>query len=194
MLVWRRRWCGSSCRRWGRSWAAGCQLETANAGAPVKRGRRGIVFVGVPERGVVHGIDRQRAVIAPAIAAAALAARAVKKMGFALAQSVQWIGRQSPRVTELRLNARAGGAKTDGEISLPVHRRASHPAPGRVRLISALLVDGDGSGSHVTQLKPAHACHPAGAYGVGADDRFVIAKIPVSQAKHQTVPDAVEIV
>jgi hypothetical protein len=50
---------------------------------PVKAGRGGVVLVRVVEGAVVHRIDRDIAVIAPAIARAALAAGAVKEMLFA---------------------------------------------------------------------------------------------------------------
>jgi len=50
----------------------------------LKGAGRGIVFVCIPESGVVHRIDGQRAVIAQRLAGAALAAGSIKQVGFTL--------------------------------------------------------------------------------------------------------------
>ena len=54
--------------------------EVADAGAPIEAGRGLVVLVRVVEGAVVHRIDGEIAVIAPAIGGSALAAGAVKKM------------------------------------------------------------------------------------------------------------------
>ena len=92
------------------------------------------------------------------------------------------------------MNTRTGSAKADGEIPLSIHRCTPHPAPRCVRLVSALLINRDGTGSHIAQFKPTDACCAGRAYSEIADHGFVIAEVPVGQAKHQTVPDAVEVV
>ena len=65
--------------------------EVANLSAPVKAGRCRVIFVCVVEGAIVHWIDCQISVIAPATAGAGLAAGAIKKMLFT-GQCVQWIG------------------------------------------------------------------------------------------------------
>ena len=56
------------------------KFEVADAGAPIEAGCGLVVLVRVIERAIVHGIDCEIAVIAPAIRGSALAARAVEKM------------------------------------------------------------------------------------------------------------------
>ena len=57
--------------------------EVADAGAPIEAGCGLVVLVRVVERAVVHRIDCEITIIAPAIGGSALAARAVEKMLFA---------------------------------------------------------------------------------------------------------------
>src|SRR6188472_2716986 len=90
--------------------------------------------------------------------------------------------------------ARAGSAKANGKIALSVHRRTSHPAPGRVRLVSALLIHSHWAGRHIAQFKPTHTSHSTRAYGVVANDGFVVAEVSISEAEHQTISDAIEII
>ena len=59
------------------------ESEVANARPPVEAGRRRIVLVCVVERTIIHGIDGDIAVIAPAIGGASLATGPIKKMLFA---------------------------------------------------------------------------------------------------------------
>ena len=56
--------------------------EIADAGTPVKAGSRRVGFVRVVKGAVVHRIDGDIGVVAPAIGGAGLATRAVKKMLF----------------------------------------------------------------------------------------------------------------
>ena len=56
--------------------------EVADACAPIEASRCLVVFVRVVEGAVVHGIDGEIAVIAPAIGGASLATGAVEKMLF----------------------------------------------------------------------------------------------------------------
>jgi hypothetical protein len=52
--------------------------EIADAGAPIEAGRGLVVFVGVVERAVVHRIDCEITIIAPAVGGSVLAARAIE--------------------------------------------------------------------------------------------------------------------
>src|SRR5438046_6440455 len=150
------------CWRWSGCWCRGrttrCYLETADARSPVEGACRGIVFVSVPEGAVVYWINTQRAVSAPAVAGAALTAGAVKEMSFTLSERVDWVGCEPGRVADLWIDRRTGSAKADGEVSLSIHRGATHPAPGRIRLIGALLINGHRYGRSVAQVKSPYSC------------------------------------
>jgi hypothetical protein len=154
--------------------------------------RRGIVFLGVPECAVVHWVDGQCAVIAPPVARADLAPRSIEESGFTLGQSVYGIGHQPAGVADLGVNRGAGGAKADSQVARLIHRRATHPAPGCVRLVGALLKDRR-CGRHGAQLKPAHPCHAARTHGIIAHDRFVaVGEFAIGEPEHQTVADGVQ--
>ena len=58
------------------------KTEVTDARSPVKTPGRRVVFVRIVECAIVHGINGDIAVIAPAIGSARLAASAVKKMLF----------------------------------------------------------------------------------------------------------------
>ena len=87
------------------------------------------VLVRVVERAVVHRIDCEIAVIAPAIGGGALAAGAVEKM-LLTRQGIQWIRRQSASVTDLRAYRTAGCAEAQRDVALVIGADAAHPAPG----------------------------------------------------------------
>jgi hypothetical protein len=113
-------------------------------------------------------------------------------MGFALGQSIQGIGHQPAGVTNLGVNRGAGSAEADSHVARLIHRGATHPAPGRVRLVGALLKD-HRCGRHGAQLKPAHACHSARTHGIISHDRFVaVGELAVGEPEHQTVADGVQ--
>ena len=59
-----------------------CELEVANASAPVELRRGLVVLVGVVERAVVHRIDGQIAVVSPSITRCTLTTCAIEKMLF----------------------------------------------------------------------------------------------------------------
>ena len=79
------------------------ELEVADARAPVEAGRGRVVLVRVIERAIVHGIDCDIAVIAPAIGGGTLATGPIEKMLLAR-QGIQWVGRKPACVTDLRVN------------------------------------------------------------------------------------------
>src|SRR4029079_16649769 len=95
-------------------------------------------------------------VIAPTAARADLTSRSRKKNCFALTQHIQWIRREPSCVTQLRKDRQARSAVTNCDVSIVVHRGTSHPAPGSVRLVRALLIDSHGIIRHVSQLKPTY--------------------------------------
>jgi len=45
-----------------------------------------------------------------------------------------------------------------------IERACYHPSPGCIRLVRALLKDGDRSRSYIAQFKPANARHTSGTY------------------------------
>ncbi len=183
-LRWRWRW-----RRIARR-----DGETPDPGAPIEGAGGGIVFGREPEGRVVDRVHRQRAVIAPAIAAAGLASGPVEKMRFALGHGVERIARQPARITNLRIDRRARSAERQGQVARAIHRRAPHPARGVVRLISALLMDRDRPRRHPAQFKPADRADAARAHAKIPDQRFVVAEISIRQAKHEPVADPVQLV
>src|SRR5947209_3834006 len=105
-------------------------------------------------------------------------------MQFALAKGVCWICREAGRVSQLRIDSGTRGTKADCEIPLPVHRCAAQPAPVGVRLVSALLVNSDRTRGDVTQLKPAQTGDSTGADTVSANNRLMIAEVPVGSPEH----------
>src|SRR5258708_1304834 len=114
------------------------KLEVADAGAPIEAGRGHVVLVRVVERAFVHRIGCVFTVNAPAVGCSALAARAVEKM-LLTRQGIQRICRQSAGVTDLRAYRTAGCAEAECDVTLIVRCDTTHPTPGRIRLVSALL-------------------------------------------------------
>ena len=147
---------------WG---GASGKPEIANACPPVEATRCLVVLVRVVEGAVVNRINGEIAVIAPAIGSACLATGAVEKMLFTR-QGVQWIGCQAACIADLWVNGAAGRAKAQGDIALVIGTDAAHPAPGGIRLISALLKDSPVPRLRPSQLNPADPCHRVGAYRI----------------------------
>jgi len=137
-------------RRWGWSRRAGCQLETADSGAPIIGSSRAIILTREPESRVISWVKRQRTVIAPTVATRALASSAGNECSFSQGHRVEGIGRQSPGITQLGVDRGTGGAVGEADISLRIHRDASQPAPGRIWLVSAFLVNRDRPGSDIS--------------------------------------------
>src|SRR2546423_9788632 len=63
---------------------SGCELKIGDTCAPVKRASRSVIFLSIPEGRVVHWVDGDGTVIAPAVARTGLAARAGNYRGFTL--------------------------------------------------------------------------------------------------------------
>jgi hypothetical protein len=109
-----------------------------------------------------------------------------------LRESVQLIAYEATRVTNLGVNTAAGSAKTYGKISHAIHGRASHPAPSRIGLICALLVNAHGSIGHIAQLNPAYRRNAAGADRVVGHDRFMVAEVSIGEPEHQPIGKTVQ--
>src|SRR6266496_5039446 len=91
------------------------------------------------------------------------------------------------------MDERARCAKAEGHVSEFVHRYTAHPAPGRVRLVGALLKDRHRSGRHAAQFEPADARHIVRFDGIVSDQRFMsILESPIGQPIHQAVTNAVQ--
>ena len=133
------------------------EFEVADAGAPIEAGRSLVVLVRVVEGAVVHRIDCEITIIAPAIGSACLAAGAVEKM-LLTRQRVQWVRRQSTGVTNLRAYRTAGCAEAERDIALIIRADTTHPTPGRIRLVSALLENRPVSRLCASQFEPANPC------------------------------------
>src|SRR5205823_8469047 len=123
---------------------------------PVERAQaRGLVLLRVPEGAVVDRVDGHVAVVAPAAKPTVLASLAREERRLALCELVRRIGREAARVADPRHDRRARGAEAERQVAVLVHRGASHPAPGRVRLVSALLDEARCAGGRVVDLEPA---------------------------------------
>ena len=166
--------------------------EVADAGAPIEAGRGLVILVCVIERAVVHWIDCEIAVIAPAVGGSALAARAVEKM-LLTRQRIQRIRRQSAGVAKLRAYRTAGCAEADCDITLIVRRDTTHPTPGRIRLVSALLENRPVSRLCASEFEPTNPRHRIGAPGIIVKHRLVaVGKAAIGVTEHQAVRDGVE--
>ena len=115
-------------------------------------------------------------------------------MSFTLGQGIHRIGRQPACIANLRVDRRTGSAETDRKVALEVHRRAAHPTPGRVRLVGAFLENCNRTRSNVAELKPANAGDAARVDSEVANQRFVVAKVAIGEAKHEPIANAVEFV
>lgn len=145
------------------------ELERTNARPPVKAGCRRVVLLRVPEGAVIDRVNSDVTVITPAAVGASLASGSGEQGSFALGQNSGWISRQAARITNLRIDCSARRAIANRDVSLLVHRRAAHPSPRRIRLISTLLKVRDWTIRHVSEFEPADAGDCARANGEVAD-------------------------
>lgn len=166
--------------------------EVADTRAPVEAGRRRVVLVCVVKRAVIHRIDCDIAVIAPAIGSGTLAARPIEKM-LLTGQRIQCVRRQAACVTNLRVNRTAGRAKAEGNVALVIGGDAAHPAPGGVWLVRALLEDCPAARLCPLQFKPADTCHRAGTDRVIVKQRFMtVGEAAIGVAEHQAIANRIE--
>src|SRR4026207_2445709 len=86
------------------------------------------------------------------------------------------------------MNRSTGSAKAERNVTLVIRGDATHPAPGTVGPIGALLAKRPASRGPALQFEPAYACH-----GIGFDRKVVkqrltpIWETAISVAEHQTV-------
>src|SRR6188472_2989663 len=130
--------------------------EVPDAGAPVEAGRGLVVLARVVERAVVHRIDGEIAVVAPAIGGGALTACAVEKM-LLTRQRIQRIRRQPAGVTDLRTYRTARHTKAECDVALVIRCDTTHPTPGRIRLVGALLENRPASRLCASQFEPSYS-------------------------------------
>ena len=165
--------------------------EVADAGAPIEAGRGLVVLVRVVERAVVHRIDCEITVIAPAIGGGALAAGAVEKM-LLTRQGIQWIRRQSACVTDLWVNGAAGCAKAQGDVALVI---------GAIPPIQRQVVSGwyvlcwkidPVSRLRASQFEPADSRHRIGTYRIVIEQRLMTVGEPaIGVTEHQPIGNGV---
>ena len=169
------------------------ESEVADNGAPVEAGRSRIVLVCVVKRAIVHRIDSDIAVIAPAIGRGTLTAGSVEKM-LLPRQGIQWVRHQTAGVTNLWVDRAAGGTKAERNVALIIGGNAAHPAPGRVRLIRALLEYAPCSRLRSSQFKPAYSSHCIGTYRIIIEQRFMtVGKAAIGIAEHQPIANLIEL-
>src|SRR5215472_10335841 len=95
--------------------------------APVKRATGLEVLRGVPERAVVHRIDRHAGVISPAVQTPELRARAFNYARFRLKGS-RWVSGRTHRKANRGVNQAAGHAIANRDVPNLIHGNAPHPA------------------------------------------------------------------
>src|SRR5215217_6538873 len=140
------------------------QFETGNAGLPRPSvcGCPGnsVVFVEVPERAVIHGVNIHRGVIAPAGVGSRLHPGAIDHRGFAEIELPERVTGQTPAVTDARIHIYAiDHTIANGHISLLVLGDTAHPAMHTiVRSVGALLVERV-SAIDAADLVPANPSH-----------------------------------
>src|SRR4029078_11468975 len=83
-------------------------LKGADTCPPRKTGRGRVILSGVPERAIVHWIDRHVAVVGPTTVGAGLTAGSRKHGYLSLRQRIYRIGCQSSGVAYLRIDSGAG--------------------------------------------------------------------------------------
>src|SRR5713226_4693645 len=106
---------------------AACEFERSQPSIPVKASRGFVVLLGIPEGAVIRGINSHAAIVAPAVEAVCLDARARDYLlrGFHLAQRVGW---DAPYILNARFHRAVRLGVTQGNVSDLVHADASHPA------------------------------------------------------------------
>lgn len=115
-----------------------------------------------------------------------MGAGAADDQTFSLVHNSGRTRRKPSGITDLRMEAAAGGAVTERHVAGLVHRDTSHPAIIRIRRISALLENRwrrAGSPNFV----PTHTDARARSHAVTNHERFVITKIAIVEAVHQPI-------
>src|SRR5260370_14947872 len=106
---------------------AACEFERRHPSVPVKASCGFVVLLGIPEGAVIRGINSHAAIVAPAVEAVCLDARArdYPLRRFHLAQRVGW---NAAYILDARFDRGVRLAITEGNVSDLVHADASHPA------------------------------------------------------------------
>src|SRR5215510_14461381 len=90
------------------------------------------------------------------------------------------------------MNGTVGDAVTHGQVSHRVHGSAAHPPIAAVRSVSALLVD-RWTITWISYLIPPNANTAVCGDRVIGDEGFVIAKVAIGKAIHQTITKRIEL-
>ena len=87
----------------------------------------------------------------------------------------------------------AGRAKAQGDVALVIGTDTTHPTPGRIRLVSALLENRPVSRLCASQFEPANSRYRIGAHRIIVEHRLVtIGKAAISVTEHQPICNGVE--
>ena len=109
-------------------------------------------------------------------------------------QDVQRIAGQPAGIAKLRVNRATGGAKAQRNVPLVIRSNAAHPAPGRVRLISALLEKRPVPWNCASQLDPTNPRHRVGANCIVVEQRLVtVSESAILVPEHQPIGEAVQV-
>ena len=168
---------------------AAWQFEAGDSGLPacctrsLASGR--IVFVDVPERAVIGGIDRHVRVVAPARVRRALDARAVDDGALPQGHLAQGIATEPSGIADTWKDiCSIDYAIAQRYVAFLIHGDAAHPAMDSViRCKRTLLKDGVGAASP-PDLVPARASDAGPRlYRLVGHQRFVRAKVAVGEAE-----------
>src|SRR5262245_9324036 len=94
----------------------------------------------MPESTTVSRIDEHRTIVSPATWVVGLMSSRRDERCFALAHVIERITSQPTGITDLGIEDRAGGGITDGNVALPVHVDAGHPAKQPVGSVVPVLL------------------------------------------------------
>ena len=149
------------------------------------------ILVDIPECAIVRRVNAQRAVIAPAIQAVGLRPRAFDNAAFGF-ERAQWIARNTSRIAHRRMDAAAGSAVAEANVSGLIHGRATHPPVSGVRCKGSQLIHAEDCVCRNcgTQFIPADTLRG----GMIEHHGLVIAEVAVGQAVHGPVAQRVELV
>ena len=130
----------------------------------------------MPEGTTVSRIDEHRAIVSPSTGIVGLMSTRGDQRCFALAHVIERITGQPTGITDLGVKARTGGGITDGNVALPVHVDARHPAKQPIGAVIPVLLlcrrRGNCVTSHV-ELVPAYSRRPGQRIIGSEQDRLI---------------------
>src|SRR5215469_5113667 len=153
------------------------ESERSHAGAPVKAAGCNVIFLGVPEGAVVLWIDGHAAVITPALETVDLDAGAVRQEERRL-HGARRISRCPSNYGNARIDAVAGDAEAERNISNAIHRDAAHPVI-QARINYGAFLEDKRRRVWISDFIPTYSRKRAPFDAVGRHQRLVVAEVAV---------------